>query len=204
MTYRYQGTKAVERVAVQHGTVASLVCWAQSVFSANDLQRVLTLNPPTSDLSILDIYVPLCCGGTVVVVDDSFDGINLEEGNATLIHVTPSVMRELLKRKAVPPSVRTIMLAGEPVSGGLVRKIHEKCNVKRVLNLYGHPEISPGSTVAELQPGNEDKKVSIGRPVENAQALCWDAHMEPMPAGIVGGYTSQRQPRHEGTLISLI
>ena len=186
VTYRSEGTKAPEGVAVQHGTVASLVCWARSVLSADDLQRVLTANPPTSDLSILDTYVPLCCGGTVVVVDDSFDEINLEEGNATLMNVTSSVMRELLRRKAVPPSVRAIMLAGEPVSSGLVRKLYDNCDVKRVLNLYGHSEISLGSTMAELQPGNEDKKVSIGRPVENAQAFVLDAHMELVPAGIVG------------------
>ncbi|MFZ1010470.1 MAG: amino acid adenylation domain-containing protein [Candidatus Sulfotelmatobacter sp.] len=186
VTYRSEGTKAPEGVAVQHGNMASLVCWAQSVLSADDLPRVLTSNPPTSDLSILDTYVPLCSGGTVVVVDDSFDGVNLEEGNATLINATPSVMRELLRRKAVPPSVRTIMLAGEPVSSGLVRKIYDNCDVKRVLNLYGHSEISLASTITELQPGNEDQKVSIGRPVENTQAFVLDAHMELVSAGIVG------------------
>jgi non-ribosomal peptide synthetase component F len=115
----------------------------------------------------------------------SFDGINFEEGNATLISVTPSVMRELLRRKAVPASVRAIMLAGEPVPPGLVRKLYDNCDVKRVLNLYGHSEISLASTIAELQPGNEDKKVSIGRPVENAQAFVLDAHMELVPGGIV-------------------
>ena len=106
-------------------------------------------------LDRIDAIVP---PGTVVVVDDSFDGVNLEEGNATLMNVTPSGMRELLRRKAVPASVRTIILAGEPVSSELVRKLYDNCNAKRVLNLYGHSEISLGSTMAELQPENEDKK----------------------------------------------
>jgi amino acid adenylation domain-containing protein/non-ribosomal peptide synthase protein (TIGR01720 family) len=187
VTYQSENTEAPEAVAVPHGSVASLVRWAQSVFSADDLQRVLTSNPPTSDLSTLDTYVPLCCGGTVVVMEDSLGAADIAQSvGATLVNSAPSAMRELIRRRAAPSSVCAMILAGEPIPSGLVKRICDTTDVKRVFNLYGHTETAFCSTVAELYSENEDTKTSIGRPVKNTQAFVLDADLQLSPPGVVG------------------
>ena len=49
-----------------------------------------------------------------------------EREGVTLINTVPSVMAELLRLGGVPQSVQTINLAGEPLSGALVRQLHEQ------------------------------------------------------------------------------
>ena len=186
VTYGSEVTEAREGVAVQHGNVAALVRWAQVVFSADDLTKVFTSNPPTSDLSILDTYIPLCGGGTVVVVDGPVESIMAESTGVTLINAVPSAMRELVRAKAVPHTVRTINLAGEPISAGLVKKIYEGSEVTKVLSLYGHLGPACHCTVAPAQSDNEDVQILIGRPLGNTQAFVLGEQMELVPAGVVG------------------
>ncbi|HSS48455.1 MAG TPA: amino acid adenylation domain-containing protein, partial [Thermoanaerobaculia bacterium] len=92
-------------------------------------------------------------------------------------------MAELVRQEAVPASVRTINLAGEPLRGVLARRIHELGTVGRLLNLYGPSEDTTYSTVAEVAAEGEP---TIGRPLPSTRAYVVDARLHPLPVGVPG------------------
>jgi amino acid adenylation domain-containing protein/non-ribosomal peptide synthase protein (TIGR01720 family) len=189
VTYGFAFAGDPKGVAVQHGNVTAMVRWAQAACSAGELTRVFTSNPSTSNLSMLDTYVPLCYGGTVVSGEGSIRAASTKAGaGVTLINSTPSAMREFVRTNAVPHSVRTVNIAGEAVCTALIQKIYEGTEVQRVVNLYGSPG-SPCYCIAkQLQFIEDDKsaRVPIGRPVAGTQALVLDEHMEVAPVGMFG------------------
>src|SRR5262249_35096835 len=103
----------------------------------------------------------------------------------TLINTVPSAMAELVQLGAVPPTVRTVNLAGEPLPRALVDRIFELGFVERVLNLYGPSEDTTYSTWAAI-PRGIPAPPSIGRPVDGTRAYLVDRRLELVPPGIPG------------------
>jgi non-ribosomal peptide synthetase component F len=80
----------------------------------------------------------------------------------TLINTVPSAMTELVRQDAVPPSVVTVNLAGEPLKRELVDAVYATGTVERVYNLYGPSEDTTYSTW-ERVPAGRSAKPWIGR-----------------------------------------
>ena len=64
----------------------------------------------------------------------------------SLINTVPSSMGSLLDSRAVPPSIGTVNLAGEPLRVALIEKIFDRSNIDRLCNLYGPSETTTYST----------------------------------------------------------
>ena len=65
-----------------------------------------------------------------------------------LVNTVPSALAELV-RGGLPPGVRTVNLAGEPLSSALAEQIHA-AGVERLYNLYGPSEDTTYSTFAAV------------------------------------------------------
>lgn len=103
----------------------------------------------------------------------------------TLINTVPSAIAELLKIEGIPPSVRTINLAGEALSNTLVQQLYELPHVQKVFNLYGPSEDTTYSTFA-LIPKGSDTIPAIGRPISNTQCFVLDDRLQLVPQGVPG------------------
>ena len=69
-------------VVIENRSVVELICWALGTMEAADLAGVLASTSICFDLSAFEIYVPLSCGGTVILVDSvlrMFDCASLEK-----------------------------------------------------------------------------------------------------------------------------
>jgi len=182
--YTSGSTGAPKGVCVEHRNTVALLHWAREVFSADELSGVLASTSLCFDLSVFELFVPLSWGGAVILVQDVTQLTGLAgNGLVSLINTVPSVMAKLLEVNAVPPGVRVINLAGEPLSPALVREIHERTPVRRVLDLYGPTEDTTYSTWAQRTPGGP---ATIGRPIHNTRAYILDAHLQPVPVGVPG------------------
>jgi amino acid adenylation domain-containing protein len=187
MIYTSGSTGRPKGVAIEHRTVVPLLHWVASAFPAEELSEVLAATSICFDISIFEIFGTLSRGGTVHLVDNAlslaagppgrFDGL-------TLIDTVPSAMAELLQLGAVPPSVRTVNLAGELLPGALVERVHALGTVGRVLNFYGPSEDTTFSTWATLPRGAAAP--AIGRPVAGGRVYLVDRHLEPVPLGVPG------------------
>jgi amino acid adenylation domain-containing protein/non-ribosomal peptide synthase protein (TIGR01720 family) len=174
-------------VAIRHSSATVLVFWAQQVFSPQELSVVLASTSICFDLSVFEIFVPLSCGGRVLIAANALELPEMASaGEVTLINTVPSAMRELLRMNAIPPSIRTVNLAGEAVSTGLVQDIYQIPTVERVLNLYGPTEDTVYSTYAVVARNHSGAMAPIGRPIANTQSYVLDPRMELLPVGIAG------------------
>ena len=182
--YTSGSTGRPKGVAIEHRSAAALVAWARRTFSAADLAGVFAATSICFDLSVFELFVPLCCGGTVILGDDALALASPPPGAAvTLVNTVPSAMAELLRLGAVPPSVRTINLAGEPLSSRLVAEIHAQTSALRVFDLYGPSEDTTYSTCARRR-GEEPP--TIGRPLDGTRVHLLDPRLLPVPVGVTG------------------
>ena len=136
------------------------------------------------DLSVYEIFVTLANGGTIILVPNALGLVNLSnKESVTLINTVPSAMEELVRLAAIPDSVRTINLAGEPLAPALVDKIYDSTSVTKVYDLYGPSEDTTYSTFVLREP---HAPATIGRPIANTHVYILDRYNNPQPIGVPG------------------
>src|SRR2546427_15370 len=171
-------------VAIEHFSAATFLLWAHSVFTKEELTGVLASTSICFDLSVFELFAPLTCGGKIILAENALALPGLSAASeVTLINTVPSAMAELVRLNGIPPSVRTVNLAGEALSTSLVQQIYETTSAKRVYDLYGPSEDTTYSTYALRTPHGPK---TIGRPISNARVYVLDGHMNPVPIGIPG------------------
>ena len=137
--------------------------WAEDVFTQEELSGVLASTSICFDLSVFELFVPLCCGGKVILAENALALPSLCAANeVTLINTVPSAIRELLRINGVPPSVLVVNLAGEPLASAVVDKIYNDTSVAKVYDLYGPTETTTYSTFTLRKTG---ERPTIGRPL---------------------------------------
>jgi amino acid adenylation domain-containing protein len=184
VTYTSGSTGQSKGVAVEHRGVSALLYWAKEVFGADDRAGVLASTSISFDLSIFELLLPLCWGGRAILVRDIMD-LPCESAEVTLLNTVPSAAAQLAKVDGLPHSIRTVNLAGEPLSAALAQELYSRPHVKRVFNLYGPAESTVYSTFA-LVPKEAVTQPPIGCPIANARILILDRHLEPIPEGVAG------------------
>ncbi|HZO15352.1 MAG TPA: amino acid adenylation domain-containing protein, partial [Polyangiaceae bacterium] len=181
--YTSGSTGKPKGIAITHRSAAALSSWGTKTFSAAELSGVLAGTSISWDLSIFELFVPLSCGGRVIVVDSALELPRVPEP-VTLVNTVPSVMQALLRLGELPRSVTTVNLAGEPLPRALVEQLYERPHIERVYNLYGPSEDTTYSTWGLVE--RAEKTVTIGRPVSNTQAHVIDDRFALVPIGVAG------------------
>jgi amino acid adenylation domain-containing protein len=185
--YTSGSTGKPKGVSISHHAASIFVDWASRVFSAQDLDGTLASTSISFDLSVFELFVPLSCGGRVVLVNNILDLPAIAEwGRVRLINTVPSAMRELVRMKAIPDSVQIVNLAGEALAQPLVKEIYQLGSVQRVFNLYGPSEDTTYSTYALTSHGSERLSAPIGKPVSNSQVYVLDSVMQLVSIGVPG------------------
>ncbi|MES1245512.1 MAG: amino acid adenylation domain-containing protein [Acidobacteriota bacterium] len=179
-------------VAIEHRSAVAMVDWAGGVFPPESLAGVLASTSINFDLSVFELFVPLSLGGSVVLVENALALARFPAAatapaapEITLINTVPSAMAELLRMDAVPPSVRVVNLAGEPLRGALAERIHALGTVEHLWNLYGPSEDTTYSTFSGVRSGSG--KPSIGRPLEGTSAYVLDEQGRRIEGGAEPG-----------------
>ncbi len=171
-------------VAVRHRSAAALLDWALSCFLPEELRGVLASTSICFDISVIELFVPLACGGAVILAGSAFDLPTLPAaGEVTLINTVPSIAGQLVASGAIPPAVRAVSLAGEALPGSLVEDLYRQPSIARVLNLYGPTETTVYSTFALIARGAAGAP-PIGRPVANEEIHLLGAGLQQAPPGI--------------------
>ncbi|MEU4477584.1 amino acid adenylation domain-containing protein [Micromonospora sp. NPDC023966] len=184
--YTSGSTGRPKGVAIEHRSASVLMHWVRQSFDDAELGGLLAATSVCFDLSIFEIFGPLCWGGRVLLVDDvlALAAPGAERLPVTLVNTVPSAMGELLTAEALPASVRTVCLAGEPLTAALAARVWSRPHVRRLCNLYGPSEDTTYSTWAEVPPDSGDPP--IGRPLPQTRAYVLDPDGRPVPPGEPG------------------
>src|SRR5262245_9699001 len=100
-------------------------------------------------LSVCASLVRLWGGARAARADSALDLPKVGAAVA-LVNTVPSAMAELVRSVGLPASVRTVNLAGEPLTRALVEALYATGTVEQVLNLYGPSEDTTYSTWARI------------------------------------------------------
>lgn len=190
MLYTSGSTGRPKAVALEHRGAVTLIEWARERFTPADLERVLFCSALGFDLSVFEIFLPLATGGTVALAETPLSLADESEApglqGVTFINTVPTAMAELVRAKALPPGVRIICLAGEPLPAQLVEQIHRAVPSAKVVNLYGATEDSTHSTEAWIEPSNAWPRPHVGFPIHDTRIDLVDRLGRLAPVGATG------------------
>ncbi|MFL6289705.1 MAG: amino acid adenylation domain-containing protein, partial [Thermoanaerobaculia bacterium] len=189
LIYTSGSTGRPKGVAIEHRSADALLAWAAEVFGPEDLSGVLASTSITFDLSVFELFLPLARGGRVILAENALALPDLPaRDQVRLVNTVPSAMAELLRLGAVPESVRTVNLAGEPLKRALVDRIYALPHVEAVHNLYGPSEDTTYSTWVRVPRSMDrvDREPAIGVPVAGTRAWVVDRGLHLLPLGVPG------------------
>jgi amino acid adenylation domain-containing protein/non-ribosomal peptide synthase protein (TIGR01720 family) len=172
-------------IAGRNKGISHFVHWEVGELGIDSAVRASIFSPPTFDVSLREIFVPLLAGGTLAIpdADTRADTTRLAawlgDRQITLMHAVPSLFRLLTRAlrdggQGGVPTLRHACLAGEPLYGADVAAWRAVAGATTALiNLYGPSETSlakafhrvDGETYA---PG---AIVPIGQPIANTALL---------------------------------
>ncbi len=174
-------------VQVPHGCVINFLntMAERPGFAAG--QRLLAVTTLSFDIAVLELYLPLAIGGTVVVAgrEQVGDGAPLREllerEAVDVMQATPSTWRLLLATGWQPQRQFKALLGGEALPGDLVQQL---CSLGvEAWNMYGPTETTVWST---CHPLAADAPIHIGRPIANTTCHVLDPWQQPLPVGVPG------------------
>ncbi len=173
-------------VLVQHRGAVNLVEAATRLFGVSRESRVLQQASLSFDASVLEIFLALAAGATLVVVDRRvllsplLLGRLLREQKVTAIAATPSLL-ELLPREQFP-DLAALSIGGEPCTA---ESVNFWSAGRCALNVYAPTEATVFSTAHECR-GPYLAPPPIGLPIANAEIHVLDAELAPVPTGVAG------------------
>ena len=173
-------------VAIAHRNTVELLYWAKNSFSPKLLQGVLASTSICFDLSVFELFVPLCWGYQVILSENVLDLPYLAaKEEITLINTVPSAIAQLLRINGIPTSVKAINLAGEALPHRLVEELEKLSHIETIFNLYGPSEDTTYSTYTSVK-SNADGVVTIGKGISNTQTYILDRYLNLVPQGVIG------------------
>ena len=171
-------------VAIAHRNTSALLRWAHRAFAPEELRGVLASTSICFDLSVFELFVPLTCGGKIILVQNALQLPELPEAEeVTLVNTVPSAIAEIVRKGWIPPEPFTINLAGEPLTSALVDQLYESGIARRIFDLYGPSEDTTYSTFALRE---KNGPATIGRPIANTQVYLLDMSLNCVPIGVPG------------------
>lgn len=184
--YTSGSTGIPKGVEIEQANTVSMLRWALSRFDGDVLARVLATTSICFDLSVFEIFAPLSVGGAVVL-GENFLALSDHPARdtITLCNTVPSVLDAYLGHARLPPSVRIVNLAGEPLTRTLCDRIHAASPDVEIYNLYGPSECTTYSLEYRVPRGMANEPL-IGTPIANTDAYILDAAGNIVPSGVIG------------------
>ncbi|WP_270168683.1 non-ribosomal peptide synthetase [Paenibacillus sp. SYP-B4298] len=161
--------------------------------------RLLQLASFSFDVFVGDIARTLYNGGTMVICpqDDRIDPARLyawiRDEEITLFESTPALivpfMSYIAEQGLELPSLQLLITSSDSCSVGDYRELQERFGAQiRIINAYGVTEAAIDSSYYEepLEKLPQTGNVPIGKAWLNARFAIVDAHLNPVPVGVLG------------------
>ena len=172
-------------VEVTHGSVVNLLRSAWELLGLGQEDRLFAITTLAFDISVLELLLPLVCGGTVIIGDKdaAVDGAQLKDrlaaARATVLQGTPITFRRLSEAGFKAPPGFRMLCGGEAWTLALAQKL--LATGARLWNMYGPTETTVWSSITEVRP--DDTRLTIGPPIANTRFYVLDQQLRPVPAG---------------------
>ncbi|MDQ3404301.1 MAG: amino acid adenylation domain-containing protein, partial [Actinomycetota bacterium] len=173
-------------VVAQRGVV-HLVAWAVADIRPERMARVLASTSLNFDVSVFEMFGPLCSGGSIEVVRDLLALTERPDGSwtGTMISAVPSALTQVLAHGGVRVDTDLVVLAGEGLSLRAVQDVRAAIPGAEIANIYGPTEDTVYAT-AWYSGGAVTVAPPIGKPLANTRTQILDVALRPVPPGASG------------------
>ena len=173
--YTSGSTGRPKGVMLSHGNAACFIDWCSEVFQPNEHDRFSSHAPFHFDLSILDIYVSLKHGATLVIVEEQLGKEPsrlapwIAKKEITVWYSAPSILSLLAQFGKLEQhdysSLRLVLFAGEVFPIKYLKLLKSLWTHPQYFNLYGPTETNVCTfyEVPHVIPDSQTEPVPIGK-----------------------------------------
>lgn len=147
---------------------------------------LLAVSTTMFDIAVLELFGPLCVGGTVRIVDSRVikDGRRLravlESERVTVMQATPTMWHMLVDAGWSGDRRLRIVTGGEALSPSLARQLLSR---GELWNMYGPTETTVWSACRRIESPDD---ITIGEPIDNTQLYVLDEDGGLVSPGVIG------------------
>lgn len=188
MIYTSGSTGNPKGVMVPHSAVVNFLYSMRKHPGYESRETVLAITTLSFDIAVLELYLPLLFGGSVVIADweTSGDAKKLIEAvdsqDIRLMQATPATWRMMIESGWLGKRDLKVLCGGEPLPNDLAGLLLTRCG--QLWNMYGPTETTVWSSVYQISSPQEP--ICIGRPIGNTQFYLLDADGQEVPWGVEG------------------
>lgn len=181
---------------LEHRGVVNRIQWMWEAFDYTNQDVILQKTTFTFDVSVWEIFMPLCWGTKMILCSDEDVSIpqNIEtlikNHKVTCLHFVPSMLDVFIDSLFDESydfnnlsSLKQVITSGEALQLNTVKKWYEKLQTP-IQNLYGPTEAS--IDVTYYTTSKQDTVIPIGKPVWNTSIYILDANNNLVPIGCSG------------------
>jgi amino acid adenylation domain-containing protein len=196
--YTSGSTGKPKGVMLSHQNAVSFVDWCSEVFNPQPSDVFSSHAPFHFDLSILDLYVPLKHGASLVLIGENVSKEPLAlskiitEHRITVWYSAPSILSLIAQFGKISEhdfsSLRTVLFAGEVFPVVHLRSFKQQAPQPRYFNLYGPTETNVCTyfDIPSVIPAERVDPFPIGAVCENLKAKVVNADGQSVAPGIEG------------------
>jgi amino acid adenylation domain-containing protein len=185
-------------VMLSHRNAISFVDWCSETFDPNEEDRFSSHAPFHFDLSILDLYVSIKHGATLVLIGEEVgrDPVRLaplvSEKRISIWYSTPSILSLLVKLGKLGQydysALRTVLFAGEVFPVKHLRLLKTLLPRPRYYNLYGPTETNVCTfyEIPDQIPEDRTQPFPIGKTCSHLRTKVVDIQGQEVPVGEEG------------------
>ncbi|MFF5983015.1 amino acid adenylation domain-containing protein [Streptomyces olindensis] len=174
-------------VVVPRGALDNFLRAMADRCAASAEDRLLAVTTIGFDIAALELYLPLACGGSVVLAgpdtvrDPEALRAAVTRHGITLMQATPTLWRAATGRDASFLSGVRVLVGGEALPADLAATLTG--GARSVLNVYGPTETTVWSTAAHI---TDPALVHLGEPLDNTGVYVLDDLLRPVAPGVPG------------------
>ena len=192
--YTSGSTGKPKGVVVDHNGLSAYAVWARKTFAPQEKPAFALYSSFGFDLTVTSIFVPLICGGSIVVYPEDTETSDLavlrvfEEGRVDTVKLTPAHLRLVADLDLQESAIKTLILGGEDLKCIDANRIIRASQGRiAVFNEYGPTEAVVGCMVHRFDPDlDREVSVPIGVPANGMSIYVLDAGCNPVPQGVAG------------------
>jgi L-proline---[L-prolyl-carrier protein] ligase len=196
--YTSGSTGTPKGVMLSHRNAEAFVSWCSETFSPQPTDVFSSHAPFHFDLSILDIYVPLKHGASLVLIPEETgkDPLALSaliaRHRITMWYSAPSILSLLAEFGRIAEhdysSLRMVLFAGEVFPVVHLRSFKRQVPEPRYFNLYGPTETNVCTyfEIPQAIPDDRSEPYPIGRTCEQLESVVVDLAGKPVTRGEEG------------------